>query len=225
VSGLSQLQRGILRLALTVNMHTQGGVARVKAGATVPGYRVPTVDYAGPKDLRPPLAMWALAGATLTGDIHNAHFRHDAASLSRKASITRATTRLLQRGLLVLAPNPDHVLYGDRPKWGYVLTAEGMAAAGTEPMDLPLLAEACELFGITPLQIVKQSRWEHCDMHQRQTVLITILRNGYHEPRSAAAVTVANGYRQDGADTAVTDGPTATDAQQWGAGNRCEVQL
>lgn len=208
MSGLSKLQRGILRLALTVNMHTQGGVARVKTGAVVPGYRVPTVDFAGPKDLRPPLVMWAVVGAELSGNTHTSYFTHDAASLSRKASTTRAITRLCERGLLVLAPLPDHVPYGDRPKWGYVLTAEGLAAAGTEPMDIPMLAEACELFGITPLQIAARPRREWSDVHKRRWELIESLRNGYREFRPEMSVAV---------------GPTATTVPTENRGNHCEA--
>ena len=149
MSGVSQMQRGIMRLALTVNVHTQGGTVSAKTGATVPGYRVPTVDYAGPKDLRPPLALWAIGGLQPSRFV-SGFFEHTQQTRCIKASITRATTRLLQRGLLVYAPlprvrPPDPAL----PDCGYVLTAEGLRAAGTKPMDLPLLAEACELFGIT----------------------------------------------------------------------------
>ena len=141
MSGLSQGQRRILRLALTVNMHTQGGVARVKGGTPVDGYRVPTVNYGGPCDMLSPLALWALGGAVPCASIAG-YFNHTAATRCAKASLTRATTRLCQRGLLVYAP-----LRPFMP--GYVLTAVGLLAAGTEPLQLPHLEAACELFGIT----------------------------------------------------------------------------
>lgn len=128
-SGLSQLQRRILQLALTVNMHTQGGVARVKAGL--------------PVDLRSPLALWVLGNAVLAKSAHG-FFTHSAATRSAKASITRATTRLIERGLLTIVSAPGYF-----PESGYVLTAQGLCAAGAEPMRIPQLVQACELFGIT----------------------------------------------------------------------------
>jgi hypothetical protein len=149
MSGLSQLQRRILRLALAVNAHTQGGTPRVKTGGPVPGYRVPTVDYSGPKDLRLPLVLWAVGGLQASDRVAG-FFEHTPQTLSIKAGIVRAMTRLEARRLIVLAPLPHSQRHdSDAPSWGYTLTAEGLAAAGAEPLPVPAIAEACELFGIT----------------------------------------------------------------------------
>lgn len=173
MSGISQLQRRLLRLALAVNAHTQGGIAALKGGATVPGYRVQTVDYAGPKDLRPALALWAVGGIAPSAKVAG-FFRHDAHSRSVKAGIVRATTRLLHRGLVAYAPLPKWEYGVDAPGWGYVLTVDGMAAAGTEPLDVPHLAEACELFGITH-RAAYERPWSASERHTRKRELVALL--------------------------------------------------
>jgi hypothetical protein len=200
--GISQQQRDILRLALAVNIFTQGGAARVKGGAPADGYRVPTIDYEGPKDLRPPLALWVFSGARLSGYVAG-FFEHDRASLTAKASITRAIRRLTERKLLVIAPLPRHRNSDDkRPDWGYCLTIEGLAQAG-EPLDVPMLSEACELFGITVRTDYDWAsrRWGG----ERKRELMALLGNGY---RREGAPTKVTGYRQDGAVPKVTDTPS-----------------
>lgn len=246
MSGLSQLQRGILRLALAVNQYTQHGTASVKTGATVPGYRVPTVDYAGPKDLRLPLLLWGVGGLVPHRANDQGFFTHSARTRSIKAGIVRATTRLLARGLLVYAPLPLRYPRKDLPDWGYVLTAEGLAAAGCEPPEVPGLAQACEVFGITRraeyarvYHADEGRRWHAIDFLQRlplpegATPITAAEGNGYRGVQLAHAVAVerqhqvsrCNGYRDVDIANAVTvtDESTATDVAPCDTGNRCEV--
>jgi hypothetical protein len=215
MSGLSQLQRRILRLALAVNAYTQGGTPRVKTGATVPGYRVPTVGYYGPKDLRPPMVLWAIGGLQPSDRVPG-FFAHDAHSRSVKAGIVRAMTRLMSRGLIVYAPTrSDYKAWEDFPDWGYVLTAEGLAAAGTEPLEVPMMEQACMLFGVTHNAFYGTPMpWAESwigERSRRKIELIELLRSVAEAPGGHPD----NGY-QDGVVTPVavtTDGATATGVQ------------
>jgi hypothetical protein len=132
--GLSQQQRQILGIATHVNRLTQGGQLAVKTGAPVPHYRVPTVDYGGVKDLQWPLAAHLIHGlpfvevGALTVKSNGvtqpaaAYFDlHPRAAQSAKTSTIRAITRLESAGFLVRAPRWDPC------RWGYVLSATGLA--------------------------------------------------------------------------------------------------
>ena len=185
-------------------MHTQGGTARVKAGTPVDGYTVPTVDYAGPKDLRPPLLLWILSDARLIAGWIN-FFQHTRASRSAKASVTRAVTRLCERRLIVLAPLPKQSYTDRKLAWGYVLTAEGLKAAGDTPLDVPMLAEALELFGVT---------------HATHDGWYPIGDARYERKPQLVAALNANGYRGCRPATGVTVDATATDRPALPRGNR-----
>jgi hypothetical protein len=103
--------------------------------------------------------------------------------------------RLEARGLLVLAPLPARYPRTYHSDAGYVLTAEGLAAAGIEPIHLPLLAEACELFGITHRAVY--GLYEHGMDSRRRAGLISamqrLLDNSYRVTHVTNAVTTATG--------------------------------
>lgn len=99
--GLSRLQRQILGVAYAVNRHTQGGVAKVKCGATVPGYRVPTCDYQGLLDFRSPLAVYAIYHFAPDNGNSDYNFRRTKATEAAIAAVSRAVTRLCNRELLI----------------------------------------------------------------------------------------------------------------------------
>lgn len=141
--GLSPLQRGILGLAYAVNTHTQGGNPAVKTGGPVNGYRGPTVNYTGPKDLKTSLAVYAVKRIEPSTAVNNGFFHGTPKCKSAKASIARAITRLTERNLLIYAPEGS-----DLCMWGYLLTAEGFKIAKDIECAPPGLAEAIELFGI-----------------------------------------------------------------------------
>lgn len=147
--GISQQQKQILGLAYTVNKFTQGGIASVKGGDPVPNYKLPTVDYIGYKDLKTSLAIYALKNILPRNDIQAGIFRGTKQYKSAKASITRAMTRLMERGLLIYAPNANKATH----RWGYVLTQEGMEIGKDNEVLVIELESALCLFSIRPCDL------------------------------------------------------------------------
>jgi len=153
--GLSQLQKNILGTAYTVNRYTQSGNPAVKTGNPLDGYRIPVVDYQGIKDCRTGLLIYAEGGIQPSLYIKRNHswneerntgiFKGTTRHKKTKASITRAVTRLIERGLLVYAPKPRHY-------WGYVLTCDGFDIGKENQRDIYSIDAALELFGLTKWQ-------------------------------------------------------------------------
>jgi hypothetical protein len=216
MSGLSTMQRQVLRLAMTINAATQNGMHGLKTGAALPGYHnarsqrpVPTIDYHGPVDLNASILLWALTDADLSGDVHNCHFTHTTDSLCAKAALIRSTTRLHQRGALVYTPNWPRE-HGD-PREGYVLTAEGMRLAEPDPLIVPALSVAMELLGVTRLHHGGDEKdWRACDRREQELLpeLKMARRNGYQLRAGGKLVTVeettTNGYQRSDVGTLVT---------------------
>ena len=176
--GISQQQKQILGLAYTVNKFTQGGVASVKGGDTVPNYRIPTVDYAGYKDLKKGLAIYALTNILPRPDVPGGIFRGTKEYKSAKASITRATTRLMERGLLILAPNENSATH----RWGYVLTQEGFDIGKDNEVSVIELEAALCLFSIRPCELYFEwggSRVWNFHRSKQHRALINKLRNAH----------------------------------------------
>jgi len=155
---LSQEQRAILCLALTINAATQYGRPAVKSGKSLGGYRVPAIDYVGATDLSARILLWALSDARLlptVGSDHGARFTHTRESRCTRASLFRSLARLIKRGALVFVPN-DYKKQGlpwyNAARFGYVLTAEGFSLAGNERFDIPGLSAAIEFFNVTTVQ-------------------------------------------------------------------------
>jgi hypothetical protein len=126
--GLSQQQKNILAVALHVNKRTNGGSVALKTGKQLDGYRVPTVNYAGVKDLH-----WGIAANV----IHRLGFGcggTTSQAKSIKASTIRAISKLLYGGFLAYAPHNKycrHSVYGQ-----YTLTQLGVDyALGCEPVE------------------------------------------------------------------------------------------
>lgn len=140
--GLSPLQKDILGLAYAVNVHTQG-IPSVKSGKPLDGYRIPTVDYAGPKDLKTSLIVYAVKRIAPSPYVNNGFFHGTPKHKSAKASVSRAINRLMDRRLIIYAPKNNN-----DSMWGYVLTADGFDVAKDVECNPPGLADAIELFGI-----------------------------------------------------------------------------
>ena len=148
--GLSQLQKDILGTAFNVNAYTQNGTPAVKTGNPVDGYRVPTLDYQGAKDCKTGLMIYATGGVCpslhmQSGEKNTGVFEGTPQFKKTKASVTRAVTRLMDRGLLVYAPQPSWYL-------GYLLTREGFDIGQDNQRDINSIDAALELFGITRWQ-------------------------------------------------------------------------
>lgn len=127
--GISEQQKQILGVAYHANRLTQG-TPRLKTGAPVANYRVPTVDYTGGKDMLWPLAAHVVRGLPFTehrqkhrdkwGKPCGGYFDLTCGEArSVKVATIRAITALVKRDLLRLAP------LGRPIRWGYVLTREG----------------------------------------------------------------------------------------------------
>lgn len=141
--GLSPLQRDILGLAYTVNAYTQGGTPAVKTGDLDDRWKLPTIQYEGPPDIKPSLAIYAVKRIPPSTTAVAGFFHGTKEYKSAKAAVTRAITRLIGRGLMVHIPDT-----GQLYRWGYVLTADGFDIAKCIEFSPPALADAVELFGI-----------------------------------------------------------------------------
>jgi hypothetical protein len=140
--GLSPLQRDILGLAYAVNKHTRI-TPSVKSGRPVDNYRIPTVDYPGPKDLKTSLAIYAIKRIPPSLNTLHGFFKGTPKCKSAKASVSRAIKRLMERNLLIHAPQHTNI-----NRWGYVLTDDGFEIAKDIKFNGPGLADAIELFGM-----------------------------------------------------------------------------
>lgn len=139
--GISEQQKQILGVAYHANRISQGE-PKLKTGAPLPNYRVPTVDYNGGKDMLWPLAAHVLRGLPFTeygqrtverfsiGRPVGGYFDLTGKEAkSVKAATIRAITSLEKRGLLIYAP----VRTGLRE--GYVLTREGFDIAAENEIE------------------------------------------------------------------------------------------
>ena len=140
--GLSPLQNDILGLAYAVNKYTRI-TPSVKTGSPVNNYSIPTVDYPGPKDLKTSLAVYAVKRIQPSLTTPHGFFKGTPKYKSAKASVSRAIKRLMERDLLIYAPQ-----HTNKNRWGYVLTADGFEIAKDTNFNVPGLADAIELFGI-----------------------------------------------------------------------------
>ena len=130
--GLSQLQRDILGLAYAVNAYTQNGINAVKHGK-------------GPSDIKSSLAIYALKDIA-PSEYSTGFFHGSKEYKSAKATVNRAVTRLVDRGLLMpTSPEWNRLRLF---QWGYVLMADGFVIAKGIECNPPCLADAVELFGI-----------------------------------------------------------------------------
>jgi hypothetical protein len=169
--GLSELQKGILGVACTVNAHLQGGVARLRAPVRLGADGsfsldwLPPPDGTGPGpgitrvpcDYRTPLGVCLLyriapspyvtAVAPRTARGHRVmtspgFFADSPAVWAAKTATLRAARRLLRRGLLV--PSIAGSTGGD-----YLLTRAGLEAGRSHARPVPLIAETlCYFAGI-----------------------------------------------------------------------------
>ena len=146
--GLSTEQRAILGLACAVNRATQGGELRVKTGKPVDGYRIPTIDWRGPPDLSLRLAMWAIGGYLPDPNTHE--YRHTPQLKSLKSSLSRAMTRLVNRGLIVYTDLPvdSHGYLLSPLGHDYVLTEAGIGAGADHESQHKQLDVALQAFGM-----------------------------------------------------------------------------
>jgi hypothetical protein len=149
--GLSGLQKGILGLAYTVNVHTQGGgAARAKDPPTYYPWPIPC-DYRTPLGVcllyrvDPSLSVtWTDPGPG-RGEITRAisgYFAGSPAARAAKVATSRAAADLARRGLLARS---DLFLGG----WGYILTEGGIEAGRADARPVPLIAETLAYFHMT----------------------------------------------------------------------------
>jgi hypothetical protein len=143
--GLSDLQKGILGIAYTVNVHTQGGgEPRAKDPETSRGI----LDY------RTPLGVCLLYGIVPSAKVIRidprwgeviqscgGYFAHSAQVHRAKVASSRAATNLHRRGLLI---QPRRYSGG----WGYVLTEPGIEVGRANLRDVPLIDETLAYFQI-----------------------------------------------------------------------------
>jgi hypothetical protein len=145
--GLSELRRGILGIACAVNIHTQGGEARVKP----PGFD-------GPADYRTALGICLLYRIVPSSEVARTDPRYgkvmrragmffeDTPRFRRaKAESSRAATYLVGRKLL--AWHGDNYLI--RHRAGYLLTDKGIEDGRVNLRQIPLIDQTLEFFGIT----------------------------------------------------------------------------
>jgi hypothetical protein len=146
--GLSKLQRGILGIACAVNVHTQGGEARVKP----PGFD-------GPADYRTALGICLLYRIVPSPEAARDNPRYGAVMRRAgmffedtprfrraKAELSRAATHLVGRRFL--ARHGDEYLI--RLESGYLLTDKGIEVGRVNLRPVPLIDETLAFFGITP---------------------------------------------------------------------------
>jgi hypothetical protein len=144
--GLSPMQKQILGVAYTVNAHTQGGTAKVKAGAKLDGYMclAVVVGEGATVDVKTSLLIWLIGGIETTGgNSWSTYFQETPEKNSVKASITRAVSRLLKRELLAYVPWRREFGHG------YVLTDQGMAIAQQYAQPVPEIDTALGVFEIS----------------------------------------------------------------------------
>ena len=145
--GLSELQRGILGIACSVNIHTQGGKARVKP----PGFD-------GPADYRTALGICLLYRIVPSSEVARTDPRYgevmrragmffeDTPRFRRaKAESSRAATHLVGRKLLAWHGDKYLVRHGA----GYLLTDTGIEVGRVNLRPIPLIDETLAFFGIT----------------------------------------------------------------------------
>ena len=145
--GLSELQRGILGTACSVNIHTQGGEARVKP----PGFD-------GPADYRTALGICLLYRIVPSSEVARTDPRYgevmrragmffeDTPRFRRaKAESSRAATHLVGRRLLAWHGDKYRVRHGA----GYLLTDKGIEVGRANLRPIPLIDETLAFFGIT----------------------------------------------------------------------------
>ncbi|TCG06274.1 hypothetical protein BZM27_27560 [Paraburkholderia steynii] len=115
-----------------------------KPGKPVDGYRCPTSDWTGPRDVSLRLAVWAIGG--FDPDPRHArgdYFLSTPALRCAKSSLSRGIQRLMERGLLTYAAKWTLGLGND-----YLLTEDGIES-GTAYEDSPLfLKVALQAFGM-----------------------------------------------------------------------------
>jgi hypothetical protein len=144
---LSELQRGILGIACAVNIHTQGGEARVKP----PG-------FGGPVDYRSALGICLLYRIVPSPAVASTDPRYgevmrragmffpDTPEFRRaKATSSRAASHLVGRRLLASRRDDDGVRDGS----GYLLTDKGIKVGRANLRPIPLIDETLAFFGIT----------------------------------------------------------------------------
>jgi hypothetical protein len=138
--GLSDLQKGILGIAHTINAHTQGGVAKVKPA-----------DFSGPVDYRTALGVCLLYQVAPSCDVANGdHFQslmrgsfENTPEVKRaKAAASRAVSHLVRRGLLAYHTK-------DCGMGGYILTETGIEVGKANPRPVPLIGDSLIFFSFT----------------------------------------------------------------------------
>jgi hypothetical protein len=145
--GLSELQRGILGIACSVNIHTQDGEVGVKP----PGFE-------GPADYRTALGICLLYRIVPSSEVARTDPRYgevmrragmffeDTPRFRRaRATSSRAASHLVGRGLLALRRDDDEVWVGS----GYLLTDKGIEVGRANLRPIPMLDETLAFFGIT----------------------------------------------------------------------------
>jgi hypothetical protein len=145
--GLSELQRGILGIACTVNIHTQGEKAKVKP----PGFD-------GPVDYRTALGLCLLYRIVPSPEVAGTGARYgevmrraglffeDTPRFRRaKAESSRAATHLVGRRFLAWHADEYPIRLGS----GYLLTDKGIEVGRVNLRPIPLIDETLAFFRIT----------------------------------------------------------------------------
>ena len=187
--GLSEQQKAILAAALAVNIENNGGEVKCRVDmstVTTESYCLHfgskdcrTVFYRGDPDINTRLALWLALGIPMIGvrqDNGRLYERRafESASKSDRASLSRAFSRLVERGLIIEFRCPDTSpardggpdTYVDDPQryrlaLGYLLTEDGIKAASALPkMFCANLKEGIDLCGRT-LGYWDLQRWQH----------------------------------------------------------------
>jgi hypothetical protein len=136
--GLSDLQKGILGIAYTVNVHTQGE-PMVKTRRD----RAVRVSFWEECDYLSGLGVYLLYGIALSPGIKRSafvmhqggYFAYSPAARRAQAASSRATTRLLARGLLAMC------------RQHYILTERGIEIGRINGRPIPMIEDVLRFFG------------------------------------------------------------------------------
>ena len=243
--GLSKNQRRILGIAYGVNLATVGG--KVKAGAPVDRYNVPTVDYVGIKDVNWNIAAHLIYGLPFLNYREKVYTRNNPfgthagmfdmknkATKSAKAATTRAITSLMNNGHLIYAPDRRPFM-----RCGYVLTAKGFEVgnehaetvsdwliyrAGIPQMHEHSFARTLEHIpdllaaGVITLNDIATEARKHSTNHWHGMNAVLNVFADYALPTATRSV-VGNSYPGNRSVTAVTDNKVLPTSQHRDDGN------